>query len=401
MFSKQLVVLVGGRGTRLGAAAKDTPKPLMPITADKVFLDYFLETSVRQGFDDIILLAGHLGEQVYQRYHNQRWGEAHISVLIEPKPMGTGGAFRFAYDQLAPTFLAANGDTLFDINMRAVDHRLHTNPDLLGVLALRHVEDTSRYGQVRLNEAGIIQSFEEKKPSAVPVPGVINGGIYALRKTAIDQLGDGPASIETDLFPQLVKQGRVAGVESHGYFLDIGLPETLQIARDDLPHRKRPVLFLDRDGVINVDKNYLYRIEDFEWIEGIKALIRKANDAGRAVVVVTNQAGVARGYYAEEDVLRLHTHIQATLNAEGAFIDGFYYCPYHEQAVEARYRVANHPDRKPNPGMLLKAARDLNLDLTDGLLIGDNATDIMAAEAAGVRGVLFKGGSLTDLAVAI
>jgi D,D-heptose 1,7-bisphosphate phosphatase len=397
MFSKQLVVLVGGRGTRLGAAARDTPKPLMPVTSDKVFLDYFLDASVRQGFDDIVLLAGHLGDQVHQRYHNRRWGEARINVMIEPEPVGTGGAFRFAYDRLAPTFLAANGDTLFDINMRAVDQKLHAEPDLLGVLALREVEDTARYGQVRLNAAGIIQAFEEKKQSPVPVPGVINGGIYALRKAAIDQLPQGPASIETDLFPALVEQGRLGGVESKGYFLDIGLPETLQIARDELPARHRPVLFLDRDGVINIDKDYLYRFEDFVWVEGIQALIRKANDLGRAVVVVTNQAGVARGFYTEHDVRRLHGQIQDVLYQSGAFIDAFYHCPYHEQAVTERYRIANHPDRKPNPGMLLNAVRDYGFDVTKSVLIGDNQSDVAAAQAAGAKGVLFAGGNIGDL----
>jgi D,D-heptose 1,7-bisphosphate phosphatase len=397
MFSKQLVVLVGGKGTRLGVATKDTPKPLMPIADDKVFLDYFLETCVRQGFDDIVMLAGHLGEQVHQRYHNRRWGEARITVMIEPEPLGTGGAVRFAYDRLAPTFLAANGDTLFDINIRAVDQKLQANPDLMGVLALRHVEDTSRYGQVRLTDKGLISSFEEKKQSPEPMPGLINGGIYALRREAIAQLPEGPASIETDLFPALSHQRALGGVESRGYFLDIGLPETLQTARDELPARKRPVLFLDRDGVINVDKGYVHRIEDFEWITGVKTLIRKANDQGRAVIVVTNQAGIGRGYYTEADMHKLHEYIRHTLYADGAFIDDFYFCPYHEEAMVERYRFKNHPDRKPNPGMLQKASHDHALDLSDAILIGDNQSDLAAAKAAGVKGVLFTGGNVTNL----
>jgi len=399
MFSKQLVVLVGGRGTRLGDATKNTPKPLVPLTSDKVFLDFFLDCYVRQGFDEIIMLAGYYGDQVEQRYNNQRWGEARISVLIEPEPMGTGGAFRFARDRLAPTFLAANGDTLFDINMRAVDHRLQSNPSLLGVLALREVEDTSRYGQVTLDAGGTINAFKEKKLATVPVPGLINGGIYALRKSAIDRLDEGPASIETDLFPTLAAEGVLGGVQSQGYFLDIGLPETLQTARDVLPARKRPVLFLDRDGVVNVETNYLFRTEDYVSIRGIEALIREANDQGRAVIVVTNQAGIARGYYTEYDMHKLHGYIQDRLYAKGAFVDGFYFCPYHEDAKVERYRIGSHPDRKPNPGMFLKAALDHHLNLNDAVMIGDNKTDIAAAEAAGIRGVLFSGDDIGGLGI--
>ncbi len=399
MVSKQLVVLVGGRGTRLGEATKATPKPLMDVKDGKVFLDYFLENCVRQGFDDILFLAGYLGEQVRDRYDGKQMGAAHMRVLIEPEPMGTGGALKFAYDHLAPTFICANGDTLFDINIRAVDQAMLADPALAGAIALRRVEDPSRYGQVRLGDDGRIVAFEEKKSAATPEPGLINGGIYALRKSAIDRLPAGVSSIENDLFPQLVADRALAGVESSGYFLDIGLPETLQTARDVLPYRKRPALFLDRDGVINVEKNYLYRVEDFEWIDGIQALIRKANDLGHAVIVVTNQAGVARGFYTEADVHVLHDHIQQSLYEAGAFVDGFYYCPYHPEGTVEAYCVANHPDRKPNPGMILRAATEHNLDMTQAVLIGDQPTDVAAATAAGIRGLLFAGGSLTDLPV--
>ncbi|WP_031229443.1 HAD-IIIA family hydrolase [Asticcacaulis sp. YBE204] len=392
-FSKQLVVLVGGKGTRLGEATKNTPKPLMPITDTDVFLDYFLRAAARQGFDDILMLAGHLGEQVQARYDNRRFGEARISVLIEPEPMGTGGAFRFASERLAPTFVAANGDTLFDTNIRALDHVLQSDNSLLAALALRHVDNAGRYGSVDFDGKRIAQ-FREKDPTSEAQPGHINGGIYALRRDAILQLDDGPSSIEADLFPRLAAEGRLGGLTSTGYFLDIGLPETLATARKDLPAQKRAALFLDRDGVINIDTNYLHKVEDLVWVDGVTETIRAANDRGLAVIVVTNQAGIARGYYSEGDMIRLHHHLQDTLNSQGAFIDGFYFCPYHEAAEIERYRIANHPDRKPNPGMILKAALDHNIDLSGSLLIGDNLSDVEAATRAGVRGHLFTGGNL-------
>lgn len=393
-YSKQLVVLVGGRGTRLGEAARVTPKPLMPIDGDKVFLDYFLETVARQGFNEILLLAGHLGDQVKARYDHRSVLDAHINVLIEPEPMGTGGALVFARDYLAGTFVAANGDTLFDSNIRALDSALQHSPDLQGVLALRQVENAGRYGSVAIDGDNRISNFLEKMPKAEGNAGLINGGIYALRRSALDRLSQLPASIETDLFPVLAAEGQLGGRVSDGYFLDIGLPETLQIARDELPRQRRRALFLDRDGVLNIDKHYVHKREDWEWVPGAIDVIRHFNDLNYSVVVVTNQAGVAHGYYPESAIWTLHHAIQADLHAAGAFVDAFYYCPYHEKGVSPGYQVANHPDRKPNSGMLLKAAARLNIDLENSLLIGDHQSDVDAANAVGVKGHLFSGGNL-------
>jgi D-glycero-D-manno-heptose 1,7-bisphosphate phosphatase len=311
--------------------------------------------------------------------------------MIEPEPMGTGGAFRFALDRLDETFVAANGDTLFDTNLRALDHGLQSQPDLLANLAVRHVPDSGRFGSVDVRSGRII-AFREKDPAAGP--GLINGGIYALRRNTITALPDGPSSIEADLFPRLATKGRLGALESKGYFLDIGLPDTLERARRELPALKRPALFLDRDGVINHDINYLHKVEDFRWIDGSIETIRRANDRGMAVIVVTNQAGVARGYYAETDVVELHRFIQSELKAQGAFVDAFYYCPYHGEGTVEKYRVADHPDRKPNPGMILRAANEHKLDLSRSVLIGDQPGDMAAADAAGIKGHLFPGGDL-------
>ncbi len=392
-LSDQLVVLVGGRGTRLGMLAKDTPKPLMPIDGDRVFLDYFLGSAARQGFREILLLAGHFSDQVVARYDNVRVGNARVKVIVEPEPLGTGGAFKAAMDYLAPSFVGANGDTLFDCNIRAVDHELQMDPGMMGCLALREVDDVGRYGSVAF-DGRRVSAFREKDTVSPQRRGHINGGIYALRRAAIERLPDGKSSIETDLFPQLAAEGQLGGRTSHGYFLDIGLPETLEIARRDLPAQKRPALFLDRDGVINIDKGHVGHIENFEWIEGIVDVIRAANDAGYAVIVVTNQAGIAKGYYTEGDVLKLHAHVRDTLLGQGAFVDDFYICPYHADAVVARYRIAEHFARKPNPGMIFQAARDHRIDLTRSVLIGDKPSDCEAASAAGVQSHLFPGGNI-------
>ena len=156
---------------------------------------------------------------------------------------------------------------------------------------------------------------------------------------------------------------------------------------------RRPALFLDRDGVLNVDRGYVSRIEDFEWIEGAKTCIANFNRRGWYVFVVTNQSGIARGYYTEADMQALHDHMTEELKETGAHIDRFYHAPWHEDGEIARYRKASI-DRKPGPGMLLQAMADFNVNREQSFLIGDKDTDIDAARAAGVGAFLFKGGNL-------
>lgn len=156
---------------------------------------------------------------------------------------------------------------------------------------------------------------------------------------------------------------------------------------------RRPALFLDRDGVLNVDRGYVSRIEDFEWIEGAKTCIANFNRRGWYVFVVTNQSGIARGYYTEADMQALHDHMTKELKEAGAYIDRFYYAPWHENGEVARYRKASI-DRKPGPGMLLQAMAEFNVNREQSFLIGDKETDLDAARAAGVGAFLFRGGNL-------
>ena len=156
----------------------------------------------------------------------------------------------------------------------------------------------------------------------------------------------------------------------------------------------RPALFLDRDGVLNEDHGYVHRWEDFRWIAGAKATVAAFNRAGWLVIVVTNQSGVGRGYYTEADVHALHAAMAEDLAAEGAHIDAFYHAPHHPEAVTEAYRHPDPPDRKPNPGMILRALADWPIDAKASLLIGDKPSDLEAALRAGIRGALFEGGDL-------
>lgn len=150
------------------------------------------------------------------------------------------------------------------------------------------------------------------------------------------------------------------------------------------PHR---ALFLDRDGIINVEKNYVYRIEDFEFIDGIFELCALAQNRGFKLIVITNQAGIGRGYYTEADFQNLTDWMLEAFRERGIEIDRVYHCPYHPTAGVGEYRQESF-DRKPNPGMILKAQKDFDLDLSHCALIGDKDSDIEAGRAAGVRYLL-------------
>ena len=146
-------------------------------------------------------------------------------------------------------------------------------------------------------------------------------------------------------------------------------------------------VFLDRDGTINIEKDYLYKIEDFEFISGVVESIKKLKQAGYLVIVVTNQSGVARGYFSLDDVTRLHEHIQKQLAAAGTGIDAFYVCPHHPEKGQGEY-LKKCDCRKGQPGLLVRAGADLGLDLQKSFMIGDKIADIEAGENAGCQPIL-------------
>ena len=159
----------------------------------------------------------------------------------------------------------------------------------------------------------------------------------------------------------------------------------------------RPCAFLDRDGVLNHDIGYAYRPQDLRWMPGAREAVRLLNQSGYLTVVVTNQSGVARGLYTEAHVEEFHAAMQAGLAEIGARIDAFYFCPYHSEGMVERYLACDHPDRKPNPGMILRAMQDLPIEVAGSFLIGDRDSDLAAAAAAGLPSALFAGDDLEAL----
>jgi D-glycero-D-manno-heptose 1,7-bisphosphate phosphatase len=164
---------------------------------------------------------------------------------------------------------------------------------------------------------------------------------------------------------------------------------------------RRAAVILDRDGVLNVDHGYVGDIGRLKWVPGAVAAVRRLNEAGLLVIVATNQSGVARGLFTLADVEAVHEKMRADLAAAGAHIDAFYVCPYLPGAPVVEFAHPDHPDRKPNPGMILKALADWDIDPARAILIGDSERDLEAGRRAGVRSVLFEGGDLDAFVAAL
>ncbi|MGI8841359.1 MAG: D-glycero-alpha-D-manno-heptose-1,7-bisphosphate 7-phosphatase [Caulobacteraceae bacterium] len=165
-------------------------------------------------------------------------------------------------------------------------------------------------------------------------------------------------------------------------------------AAREAPKGRWAAVIFDRDGVLNVDHGYVADPARLEWVAGARRAIGRLNRVGVLAIVATNQSGVARGFFDEAAVERLHTVMRADLARDGARIDAFYVCPFHAEAAIAAYRHADHPDRKPNPGMILRALSEWSIDPARALMIGDKQSDLEAARRAGVAGALFGGGDL-------
>jgi D-glycero-D-manno-heptose 1,7-bisphosphate phosphatase len=227
---RQALVLVGGRGTRLGALTDETPKPMLDV-AGRPFLEYQLDFLRLAGIEEIIFCSGYLAETLQCHFGDgERFG-VRIRHSIEREPAGTGGAVKLAAAQLQELFFVLNGDTIFEADLPRLGAALRENPAAAGAVALREIAEVGRFGQVCL-EGDRVAGFAEKSGTG---RGLINGGVYCLRREAVQLLPTGPSSLERDLFPVLAQQHRLLGLPFTGYFLDIGLPETLAQARTELP----------------------------------------------------------------------------------------------------------------------------------------------------------------------
>ncbi len=391
MAVKQCLVLVGGLGTRLGDLVADVPKPMLPV-GQRPFLAWLLRELSRFGIDDVVLLTGYLSavvEVALPLLIAELPRKMRVRISREPVRAGTGGALYNAAALLDEQFLLVNGDSFFDCTLGPM---LAMQPEegVLGRLMLRELTDASRYGVVAL-EGTVITAFKAR-----PAPGqagTIYGGVCVLDRGILAYLRP-QCSLEQDVLPLLAQAGLLRGTVCNGWFIDIGIPEDLARAQQDLPQLlSRAALFLDRDGVCNVDHGWVGTAERFEWIEGALSAIKEATARRLHVFVVTNQSGIARGYYTEDQLKALHHWMLNQVLAAGGTIDDWRYCPFHPEGELLEYRRSSDW-RKPGPGMIVDLVKAWRLDRSRCVMVGDQTTDLAAAEAAGIAGYLFPGGNL-------
>lgn len=387
---RQAIILAGGLGTRLQGVVSHCPKPMAPIK-DRPFLFYLLSHLKKNRFTDVVISVCHLKEQIMEYFGDSFLGMK-ISYSIEDKPLGTGGAIKKSlsfvnYDEPVSVL---NGDTFMEVDYDKLLES-HLQGEGFVSIALRNIENSSRYGFVEINESNMVCSFQEK--SKKPRSGLINGGIYVLDPSIFSNYSLGNKfSFEDDFLVKFVKDLQIKPFISDGYFIDIGVPEDYRKSQNEIPKKaQNKALFLDRDGVINIDHGYVHKIEDFDFIDGIFELCKKAQDNGYLICIVTNQAGIGKGYYSREQFEALTIWMESQFEKQEITISRTYFCPYHVEAKIAKFKKDSY-ERKPKPGMILRAIEDFNIDPSKSLLIGDNETDIQAGESAKLgKTLLFKG----------
>ena len=400
---RQCAVLVGGLGTRLGDLTAATPKPLLPC-GDRPFLAWLLRELVRFGVDDVVLLTGHLSETVQAALPSIAATlpkPVRIACAVEPPGAGTGGALFHAHDRLAERFRLCNGDSWFDCNLAGLLADAAREPAaVVGRMTLNRLADASRYGVVQTDGDRVTEFRERPQPSGTTAvqPGTINAGITLFNRSVLNDVSPS-CSLERDVMPRLAARGALRGTVGRGggqYFIDIGVPADLARAQTELPARlRRRALFLDRDGVINIDHGWVGARERFTFVPGALDAIRMAVNAGFHVFVVTNQSGIARGLYDEAQFASLCAWMDDEIHAAGGTVDDLRFCPYHPEASVAAYRQTSDW-RKPAPGMILDLLARWEVEPATSLLIGDQPSDLAAAASAGVPGHLFPGGNLAD-----
>lgn len=375
---REAVVLAGGFGTRLAHVVPDVCKPMAPV-ADKPFLRFVMDQLAAADIQRVVVADGYRRDQI-EGFFGDTYRGLEVLYSSEKTPLLTGGAVKQALSKCQGDWVfVMNGDTWLDIDFGAMEDAVDAAPDYVqAIVAVRRMYDFDRYGTIGVDSQGVVTAFNEKKPC---VTGLINAGVYLVRRSALDGMPR-KFSLESDYFEKAVSEGALRAVECKGGFIDIGVPEDYEHAQTMLAPLARgwKLAMFDRDGTVNVDTGHLFEPEKLKLIpKTLQIMKRYAGDPEYKVVVVTNQAGIAKNIYTEADMRTLHQYMEQELEGFGIRIDAWYFCPHHPDYTGVC------DCRKPAPGMLLAAIRDFNANPADCVMYGDRPSDETAARAAGVR----------------
>jgi histidinol-phosphate phosphatase family protein len=386
------LLLAAGRGTRLKPLTDTVPKCLVPI-ANRPLLSYWTAALADAGVRDAWINTHHLPTLIRQFIHQvNAVSGLRLHECHEPRLLGSAGTLarnRFLAER-ADTILVIYGDNFSDVDLSQLItfHRSHHDPV---TMLLFETPVPRACGIVALDGDARITAFTEKP--AHPASNLANGGVYVMTSAAFCEMADmNGFDIAHDVLPAFV--GRMRGWLHPGYHLDVGTFEAYQQANTDAPRinagrqidslGRRPAVFLDRDGVLIDHVPYLADPAAVRLLPDAAQAVLRLRRAGYACVVVSNQSGVARGLINDQQLTAVTDRMAALFAEEGAVFDGVFYCPV--ASAESDRTVVEHPDRKPGPGMLLRAAQQLHLDLRRSWMVGDAISDILAGLNAGCRG---------------
>lgn len=411
----KVVIMAGGRGTRISSVASDIPKPMIKIEGKPV-LEHEIECLKNQGFTDLILTVSHLGNIIMDYFGDgskispvtgKPFGVS-IEYFIEEQPLGNAGALFQLKDKLTEDFLLLNADAIFDVDFnRMVEY--HKNNGGLVTLFTHPNSHPYDSGLIIADENGAVLQWlakEDERPKYYR--NRVNAGLHVLSPKVLDFTISTPKiDLDRQLLKPLAGTGKMFVYDSPEYVKDMGTPERYEsvckdfhngIVRAKNLQNKQKAIFLDRDGTINKYVGFLRDIDSFELLPGVAEAIKRINASGYLAIVVTNQPVIARGEVTYEQLEEIHNKMETLLGYEGAYLDAIYYCPHHPH----RGYEGEIPElkiecdcRKPKPGMLLQAAKDFNIDLSKSWMIGDSKNDILAGRAAGTRNAILT--SVSDM----
>ena len=368
----QAVILAGGQGTRLKPYTDNHPKPMIEIEGIP-FLEHLILQVKEWGIDHVLLLLGYKHEEIEQYFKDGSKWNIDISYSISPVESETGTRIRNAYELLDDEFLLMYCDNYCPIDYKKAYLDFYNSKNKIQLTAYVNKDGYTKNNL--LVESGEVIIYDKKR-EADKLNGVDIGYAF-MRKEAVNLIDHGNCNFEKSVYPKLVANKEIGCFLTEHRYYSIGSWKRMELTKDFFKPKK--VVFLDRDGTMNVrppQAHYVENPEQFIWLDGAKEAIKKLNDSGFHVYIITNQPGIARGNLTIEELDLIHKKMMDDLSLIGASIDDIFICPHNwNDGCDCR---------KPKPGMILEAQKKYSLNLNKCFLIGDDQRDIDAGIAAGI-----------------
>ena len=394
-----VVIMAGGKGTRITSVANDIPKPMIPVCG-KPILEHEIDCLKAQGLTEITLVVGHLGHIIEKYFADGSAFGVKIDYIMENTPLGTAGALVYLRERLKDDFLLLNGDIIFDVDFNRFlqYHKVHGGTASILTHPNNHPYDS---GIIMVDKDGVVTRWLHKEDERTYYKNRVNAGIHILSPEIFQFFGEvRKLDLDRDILKALIPEQKLVAYDSPEYVKDMGTPERYQMVIRDIEsglvsaknlRQKQKAVFLDRDGTINVYKGFICNVQEIELIDGVAEAIARLNQSGYLTIVVTNQPVIARGECSFEELEQMHDKIETLLGEQGAFVDDIFYCPHHTDKGFEGERPELKFDcdcRKPKPGMLLQAAEKYNIDLSRSYMVGDSMNDVEAGNRAGCTSIL-------------